>query len=342
VLTIVSESHRAHDPRSADVDHGIVRAPVEVPARVDHIVAAIEAAGLGPVRPAAEFGPEPLLRVHEPDYVEFLATAHEEWRRATGAQDDAELAPYARPLRGQPTVEPVHVVAKLGWYSHDSDPLLAGTFTAAAGAVDTALTAAHSVLSGDGRAAYALCRPPGHHAAADSFGGYCYLNNAAVAAQAAVDAGARVAIIDVDFHHGNGTQQIFYDRSDVLYASLHADPAHHYPYFLGFADERGWGDGEGQTRNFPLAAGTDWNAYGAALDEALALVGRFAPDFVVVSLGVDTAIEEPDSFGLVAGDFSRIGAALAALDRPTVLVQEGGYDLDTLGRNVVNVLREFD
>jgi acetoin utilization deacetylase AcuC-like enzyme len=187
-----------------------------------------------------------------------------------------------------------------------------------------------------------LCRPPGHHAAADSFAGYCYLNNAAIAAQAWVDAGARVAILDVDYHHGNGTQQIFYDREDVLFVSLHADPAVEYPFFLGYADERGWGAGQLANRNFPLPLGTDWSTYGPALDEALAVVRRAGPDAVIVSLGVDTAHEDPDRFELRGDDFVRLGEAIGGLRLPTLFVQEGGYCLDVLGRNVVNVLSGFE
>ena len=230
---------------------------------------------------------------------------------------------------------------ELGWYSHDSDPVLDGTWEAATAAVDVALSAWRAVAEADAGAprAYGLCRPPGHHAAADSFAGYCYLNNAAITAQAWVDRGARVAILDVDFHHGNGTQQLFYDRDDVLFVSLHADPADDYPYFLGFASERGWGAGEGYTRNFPLPPGTDWARYEPALDAAVEAVRKFAPDGLVVSLGTDTAAEDPDSFQLVGDDFSRIGAAIGALATPTVILQEGGYALSVLGRNVVNVLR---
>jgi acetoin utilization deacetylase AcuC-like enzyme len=197
------------------------------------------------------------------------------------------------------------------------------------------------VADGDERVAYALARPPGHHAAADSFAGYCYLNNAAIAAHAWTERGARVAIVDVDYHHGNGTQQIFYDRDDVLFVSLHADPAFEYPFFLGFAAERGWGAGEDCTRNFPLPAGTTWAEYGPALDAALATVRKYAPDGVIVSLGVDTAAEDPDLFELTADDYPRIGGALAGLDLPTVVVQEGGYNLDVIGRNVAAVLKEL-
>ena len=210
------------------------------------------------------------------------------------------------------------------------------------GAVDVTLTAWEAVAVGRRRAAYALARPPGHHAAADSFAGYCYLNNAAIAAQAWVDRGARVAILDVDYHHGNGTQQIFYDRDDVLFVSLHADPAYEYPFFLGFAV----GDGAGaRARTSPATSRSrsapTWDRTGPRSTAALAARAQFAPDGVVVSLGVDTALEDPDTFRLVADDFPRIGAAIAALDRPTVFVQEGGYDLDVIGRNVANVLGEL-
>jgi acetoin utilization deacetylase AcuC-like enzyme len=219
--------------------------------------------------------------------------------------------------------------------------VLAGTWAASIAAVDVTLSAWEAVANGRAPVAYALARPPGHHAAGDSFAGYCYLNNVAVAAQAWTDRGARIAIVDVDYHHGNGTQQIFYDRDDVLFVSLHADPADEYPFFLGFARERGWGAGEDCTRNFPLPAGTEWDAYGPALDAALAAVRKFAPDGVLVSLGVDTALEDPDTFRLVATDYTRIGAALAALELPTVVVQEGGYNLDVIGRNVAHVLAEL-
>jgi acetoin utilization deacetylase AcuC-like enzyme len=236
----------------------------------------------------------------------------------------------------------LHVIAQLGWFSHDADAILIGTWAAATAAVDVAMTAWAEVADGKAPVAYALCRPPGHHAAADSYAGYCFLNNAAIVAQAWGDRGARVAILDVDFHHGNGTQQIFYDRGDVIFVSLHADPADEYPYFLGFAHERGRGAGEGCTRNFPLPAGTEWDTYGAALIEALSAVREFAPDGLIVSLGVDTAREDDDSFALVGDDYLRLGTAIGRAHTPTVFVQEGGYCLDVIGRNVVNVLRGYE
>jgi acetoin utilization deacetylase AcuC-like enzyme len=341
MLIVASEVHRAHHPREPFLDRGQLIDPPEVPERVDRILGAIADAALGPPQPPRPFGLEPVARVHSREYLEFLEHAHERWRAATGLDDRSEAGAYARPIRDQPHVELQHIIAQLGWYSHDTDPVLSGTWAASVAAVDVTLTAWEAVAEGHERVAYALARPPGHHAATDSFAGYCYLNNAAVAAQAWADRGARVAIIDVDYHHGNGTQQIFYDRDDVLVVSIHADPAFEYPFFLGFADERGWGAGEDCNRNFPLPAGTAWDAYAAALTPALATVRKFGPDVVIVSLGVDTAREDADMFDLVADDYPRLGAELAALDRPTLIVQEGGYCLDVLGRNVAGVLRAF-
>ncbi len=307
MLIVASEAQRVHHPRTPFLDRGrLVEAP-EVPERVDRIVDAISAAGLGAPLPPRPHSREAITRVHSPEYLDFLEHAHARWRADTGLDETSEAAAYARPIRDQPLVETDNIVAALGWYSHDTDPILAGTHAAALDAVDVTLTAFDAVADGRERVAYACARPPGHHAATDSFGGYCYLNNAAIAAQAWADRGARVAIVDIDYHHGNGTQQIFYDRGDVLFVSVHADPAAEYPFFLGFVGERGSGAGEDANRNFPLPAGTGWDAYGPALHEALAVVRKFAPDGIVVSLGVDTALEDPDGFRLVADDFARIG-----------------------------------
>jgi acetoin utilization deacetylase AcuC-like enzyme len=209
-------------------------------------------------------------------------------------------------------------------------------------AADVAVTGARVLVEGE-RAALALCRPPGHHAATAAMGGYCYLNNAAIAAQYLIDQGcSRIAILDVDYHHGNGTQQIFYRRSDVLFASVHADPRVEYPYFLGYADERGEGEGEGYTHNYPLPHGIGWDAYGPALDEACRNVAAFTPDVLVVSLGVDTYEHDPISqFRLRTDDFTRIGARIADVACPTLFVMEGGYAVEALGVNAVNVLTGF-
>jgi acetoin utilization deacetylase AcuC-like enzyme len=342
VLTIASDAHRQHHPRLPFHDFGRMMDPPEIPERVERIRAALADAQLGPVQEPDEYGSEPVLAVHSRDYLEFLENAHDEWRASTGTGVDSEAVAYARAIREQPFEEPVHILAKLGWYSHDTDPILSGTWEAASAAVDIALTAWSAVAEGRERAAYALCRPPGHHAAADSFAGYCYLNNAAIAAHAWTHDGARVAILDVDYHHGNGTQQIFYTRDDVLFVSLHADPAVDYPFFLGFTHEHGWGAGEGANLNFPMPHGTAWDTYSGALERAAATIRRFGPDGLIVSLGVDTAAEDPDGFELVGDDYLRMGEAIAALDRPTLFVQEGGYCLDVIGRNVANVLTGYE
>jgi acetoin utilization deacetylase AcuC-like enzyme len=218
-----------------------------------------------------------------------------------------------------------------------------GTWEAARAAADVALTGASRLKEG-ARAAFALCRPPGHHAARDLYGGYCFLNNAAIAAQYLRDAGAaRVAILDVDFHHGNGTQDIFYDRPDVLYISLHGDPAEAFPYFSGFADETGTGAGAGFTLNLPLPPGTEFGAWQDALRAALMRIENFRADALVVSLGVDTFAEDPISFfRLQSADFSTYGRMIGACGLQTLFVLEGGYAVGEIGVNVVNVLSGFE
>jgi acetoin utilization deacetylase AcuC-like enzyme len=231
----------------------------------------------------------------------------------------------------------------MGYYTFDSSsPIVEGTWDAALAAARSAMTAAALVVEG-APAAYALCRPPGHHAGRSSYGGYCFLNNAALAAQYLRDEKfARVAIVDVDYHHGNGTQEIFWERDDVFFVSLHGTPDTEYPYYLGYADEHGAGRGAGHTLNLPMEEGTAWEGYSAALATALEAVRRFEPGALVVSLGVDTFESDPISaFKLRTGDYRRIGAALAALARPTVLVQEGGYAVEEIGINVAGVLAAF-
>jgi acetoin utilization deacetylase AcuC-like enzyme len=342
MLTVASDAHRQHHPRQPFHDQGHMVDPPEVPERAERIRAAIAASDIGPVVAPNAYGIAAARRVHTSDYLDFLVHAFERWRAATGAPAEAEAVPYARPIRGQPRGAPHHPIEAFGWYSHDNDAILAGTCAAAVGAVDVTLTAWQAVADGTAPHAYALARPPGHHAAADSYAGYCFLNNAAIAAAAWAERGARIAVLDVDYHHGNGTQQIFWERDDVCFVSLHADPAREYPFFSGYMSERGAGAGEGATHNYALPLGADWESYSPALDDAIAVIARYAPDGLVVSLGVDTAVEDYDTFQLFAGDYPRMGAAIARLRVPTVFVQEGGYDLDVLGRNVVGVLRGFE
>jgi acetoin utilization deacetylase AcuC-like enzyme len=312
-----------------------------MPSRADHVLESVRAAALGAVIAPDRFDRAALTRVHADDYVAFLETAWDEWH-ALGETGDA--LPYAWPATGlRRDVPPAHIDGKLGFYSIDAAvPITAGTWAAVRSSADVALTGAR-LLAGGAQSAFALCRPPGHHAGARAMGGFCYLNNAAIAAQYLRDHGcARVAILDVDYHHGNGTQSMFYDRSDVFFASLHGDPAVEYPFFLGYAGERGAGEGIGANRNVPLPWGTTGDEYLAALDGVIAEIAAFSPDSVVISLGVDTFAEDPIShFKLRGDDFTRIGRAIARLCQPSLFVMEGGYAVAEIGQNVAAVLTGF-
>jgi len=341
MLTIYSDRHHLHHGTAELID-GTLQPCFELPRRADMILARVREVGLGKVIEPRSFGLDPVRRVHDAGFVDFLARAWTDWT-ALGRTNDALPLVWPVPSVRHDRV-PDHIDGRLGFYSSDAGvPITAGTWQAIQAGADVALTGAEAILDG-AASAFALCRPPGHHAASAAMGGYCYLNNAAIAAQYLRDRGlATVAILDVDYHHGNGTQQIFDARPDVLFVSLHADPRGEYPYFLGYADERGSGAGLGATVNYPLPAGTAWTAYAAALDDACAAVAAFAPDAIVVSLGVDTYEHDPISqFRLTRDDFPRLGAAIAPLGRPTLFVMEGGYAVDDLGINAVGVLQGFE
>lgn len=336
MLTIFSPEHRLHHGKAELID-GRLQPCHERPERADLVLGAVEQAGLGDIVGPREFGQAPLARVHSPRYLEFLASAWDLWT-AEGREGDA--LPLSWAVRGMRQIEPEHIDGRLSFYSFDAGtPITAGTWRAATAAANVALTGAEHLRSGE-RCMFSLCRPPGHHAAADYYGGYCFLNNAAIAAQYLVDGGAgKVAILDIDYHHGNGTQSIFYDRDDVLFVSIHGDPKQEYPFFLGHADERGHGRGKGCNANFPLRWQAETAQWFAALDAGLALVGNYAPDFLVVSLGLDTFIDDPISqFRLQTSDYLQVGARIAALDLPMLFVFEGGYAVADLGNNAVNVL----
>jgi acetoin utilization deacetylase AcuC-like enzyme len=310
---------------------------------------AVTAAG-ATVVDAQVYDDAPLHAVHDQALVDHLRAIADQWSQGPYAQlvGQDRVVPYVFPtagmLDGLPAHEPVATHARAGLYCYDTMTLVGpGTWQAARAAVDVALTAADRVADG-AASAYALVRPPGHHATRRGFGGSCYLNNAAVAAQRLRDRGAgRVAIVDIDAHHGNGTQAIFYDRADVFYGSVHVDPgAGWFPHFVGFADELGRDAGAGSTDNIPLAPGTGDEGWLAALDELLARLAPFRPDALVVSLGVDAAGVDPESPLEVSTDgFRGAGKRLAALGRPTVLVHEGGYELARLGVDTVAVLSAF-
>ena len=328
------ERQRAHSP-AGEFFNGAVHPAAEKPSRVDAILQRI-----GPTETPVDFGLEPLLRVHTKDYIEFLRTAHDQWR---AAGRDGDAFPYTFPVVQRRPLALQRVDALLGRYSFDtSSPIAEHTWDAAYWAAQTALAAADAVLAGE-RAAFALCRPPGHHCGADYLGGYSYLSNAAIAAEHVIASGRqRVAILDVDYHHGNGTQDIFYNRGDVLYVSIHADPVMDYPYYWGHADETGAGAGEGSTLNLPLPRSTDWGAYEPALLQALRRIAEHAPDLLIVSYGADTYEGDPIShFRLKTADYTPMAQRISSLELPTVVVMEGGYAIEALGANVAAFLDGF-
>lgn len=328
------ERQRLHAP-AGEFFNGAVHPAAEHQGRVDAILGAI-----GTTESPADRGLDPILRVHSPDYVEFLRTAHGQWRSA-GREGDA--FPYTFPVVGRRPLKLSRIDALLGQYSFDtSTPIAEGTWTAAYWAAQTALAATDAVLEGE-QSSFALCRPPGHHCGRDYLGGYSYLSNAAIAAGYAIASGKqRVAILDVDYHHGNGTQDIFYERGDVLYVSIHADPVMDYPYFWGHADETGATAGEGANLNLPLPRGTDWSGYEPALMQALDRTESHAPDLLIVSYGADTYEGDPIShFKLKTSDYATIARRIGSLRLPTVVVMEGGYAVDALGANVAGFLSGF-
>ncbi len=337
VPVVWSPETRLHDPRH-EVWVGVSTPATEVARRVDVIVAALRDAGHRLVEPDA-VSDDVLEVVHDPELLAFLRTAHDRW--LDGPYGDLvgqdRVVPYLFPTPamtgGLPARTATSVHAEAGRFGYDTMTLVGpGTWTAARAAAGCAWHAASLVSTGE-RTVYALCRPPGHHATRSGFGGSCYLNNAAVAAEALRRSGAaRVGIVDVDAHHGNGTAAIFYERGDVHYGSVHVDPAAGwFPHVVGYADETGAGAGTGATRNLPLAPGTDDEAWLAAVRD-LADWTSEACDALVVSLGVDAARDDPESPLLVSRDgYRRAGELLAGTGLPAVVVQEGGYHLPTLG-----------
>jgi len=339
--TVFSPLHAGHSGQ-LELISGAMVPGFEKPSRAEIVKARVESEKLGPIVAPGEHDLAAAKRVHAPDYVDFLPRIWPMWQ-AAGRTGTA--LPFAWPTRGlRGDVTPDHIDALLGFYSFDAGAgLVAGSWAAIKSSCDVALTGAELVKAGE-RAAFALCRPPGHHAGRAFMGGYCYINNAAVAAQWFRDQGAgKVAILDVDYHHGNGTQEIFYQRGDVLVVNVHGDPMAEYPFYLGHADEKGAGEGEGFNRNYPLPAGTGWDQWSAALEDGCSKVAAYAPDVVVVSLGVDTFEKDPISqFKLVSHDYPKIGRRIAKLALPTLFVMEGGYAVDEIGINAVGVLTGFE
>ena len=335
---VYTPKHLLHDP-ATEIESSTTHSPFEHTGRAETIKSALAADPRFSFREPTDHGLAPITAVHDPGLDAFLSVAWAEYQQVVGER--REVVPdmfYRNDLRNQmgESAEPTSIVGRLGWWCFETTtPLTKGTYHAARAAVDTALTAADVVLGGE-RAAYGLCRPPGHHATRDLYGGYCFFNNAAIAAHDIVQrTGGKVTVLDVDYHHGNGTQEIFYDRDDVQYVSLHGDPRRAYPYFTGYADETGSGKGLGSTFNVPLAKRTADDHYISALATCAEKIAAFKPTALVVSLGLDTFITDPIAdLSVTTEGFARSGALLAQLGLPTVVLQEGGYDVAALGRNV--------
>lgn len=338
--TFYSPAHLEHAPPE-EFEGGRLNPAVEVPRRVEDVKAEVVRRNLGSILAPEDFGMAPVARVHDAGLVRFLGEASDLWRKRYG-EDAPPALPSAWPARGLRNRFDGDVEARLGTYAFDTaTPILKGTWGATLSAVNCSLSAAQAIRNGE-RSAFALARPPGHHASADVFGGYCYLNNVAIAAQWFADQGLKPAILDVDYHHGNGTQSIFYGRGDVLFVSIHGDPVFAYPHFLGFADERGEGAGEDANLNLPLGMYSAWEVYAQALSTALSRIRSFGPDVLLVSLGLDTYEDDPISrFKLKPDDYLRMGEAIAAMKLPTLFQFEGGYNLDALPVITANVLEGF-
>jgi acetoin utilization deacetylase AcuC-like enzyme len=343
VRLVHNPDHRLHTAQH-EMYRGRLVPCHETPDRLDHVLAAVQARASGVLCLPDPVSDAVLAAIHTPRYLDFLSGAWDAWVALDPANAALDILPSVWAGHGlRRDVVPRNFAAQLGLYTFDAgSPMVAGTWAAARAGAACAVTAARAVLAGD-RCAVALTRPPGHHAGPDFFGGYCFLNNAALAAQTLRDGGAaRVAVLDVDYHHGNGTQTIFYGRDDVLTVSLHGDPMTEYPFFLGHADERGEGAGLGCNLNLPLPRGTAAGTWFDTLDHAAQAVKRFQPDALVVALGVDTFEGDPISgFHLRSADYIRLGERLARLGLPTVVTLEGGYAVAEVGCNVANVLEGF-
>ena len=315
---LVTPQHQLHHVR----DRGYVERPV----RVERIVSQVRTLPGMEIVPVTEHGEEAITAVHDPDFVRYLREV------CSRLPEGRAVYPYVFPIRHRAR-KPVDEEVQAGYYCIDTfTPLTHNAYIAARAAVDCVLTAAELIRRGE-QIAYAVCRPPGHHAESGVYGGFCYFNNAAIAANV-LSAEGKVAVLDIDFHHGNGTQEIFYQRSDVLTVSIHGDPSYAYPYFAGFADERGEGAGTGFNHNHPLGENVTDDEYLRTLEQALEQVESFAPRCLVLSVGLDIAKGDPTgAWAITTGGFERIGGAIAGLGLPMLVVQEGGYDTRAIGRN---------
>lgn len=332
---VFDEATSAHDPKFFLVK-GKMRESTEQPERATRLLKALERCEIKVVAPTT-FDVSHLAAIHDSRYLDFLQHGYQQWQAMPDSS--AEVIANVHPLRRRMNY-PTSIVGRAGWHMADTAcPLGEHTWHAACSSASVALTAAQLVLDGKEQLAYALCRPPGHHAYTDMAAGFCFLNNSAIAAQYARTAHARVAILDVDVHHGNGTQDIFYDRSDVYTVSIHADPNEFYPFFWGYDNETGEGDGEGYNLNLPLEKLSGDSVFLQALDTAIAKIRQFDPGVLIVALGLDASEADPlRGLSVTTNGFNKIGKAIAEAGLPTVFVQEGGYLSDILTDNLAAVL----
>jgi acetoin utilization deacetylase AcuC-like enzyme len=342
---VYTPEHLAHDPEH-EFAHTEIVPGYEIPSRAEAIRETLEADDAFSFESPTRHGTAPIEAVHDPGLLRFLENAWEGWRteaKAREAMPDTVIHPAM--IEGmRPGVEPISPLGRLGFWCFDTaTPLVEGSYSAARWAVDVALTAADLVLGGE-ETAYGLCRPPGHHAPRAAFGGYCLFNNAAIATQYIASAtDERVAILDVDYHHGNGTQQIFYRRGDVFYVSLHGDPTRAYPYYTGYAEETGAGAGEGANLNLPLPVACSDEEYLRAVDRAVEAISAFGSSILVVSLGLDTYRDDPIcDLALTTRAYHEVGSRARALGHRVVVLQEGGYFVPRLGENVRQWLRGLE
>jgi acetoin utilization deacetylase AcuC-like enzyme len=346
VKAFFTEEQFLHDPQQF-MRVGRISKPTDLPARAHALRDALTTRGVGLEVPG-DYGREPLEAVHSVDYLDFLTTAYDEWRqlKMPGVEPGIEvlpnLSPYynAAPGEARPPCPATSLIARTGYYVGDlACPIGPSTWRSVLRSAHAAAAAANAVLADDGLA-YALCRPSGHHAHRDRAGGFCYVNNSAVAAQRLLQRYRRVAVLDVDAHHGDGTQNIFYARGDVFTVSIHADPAGYYPFYTGYAHERGVGAGEGCNLNLPLAHGSGNEVLLAAVGTALEALHGFKPEALVVPLGFDSYKDDPISVLEADMDaYREIGARIGRLQLPTVIVQEGGYKVDAIGQALERFLQ---
>lgn len=339
-----SDEHRKHFPPFELFDGGKRVPYFENPDRMDRILTALKKTDWAEFIEPTDFGLDPIHAVHDKEYINFLASCWTEWLDSdptlAEAPETHAFLPATFALRRTPRV-PSSLHGKGGYYIMDlSACIVEATYKASLASANCALSAAEYAFSNQ-QSAFGLCRPPGHHAGKDYAGGYCFINNASVTANWLSSKG-KVALLDIDYHVGNGTQEIFYERNDVLTISIHGDPQFEYPHYFGFADETGAGVGLDFHRNFPLPKGTDDVKYLSTLDEALSLIKRFAPEYLVISAGMDTFDGDPlGTFKVTQSGFTEIGKRISTLGIPTVIVMEGGYANEALGINTVSLLENF-